>query len=97
MAALLRPNHTSRVDFLTDGHTEVAELFAGRGQFSKAFARLGADVVAMGQFWLGSCHIRGQGVPSNLTEGRRLWQLAAAKGHELATQALARLEKVGGL
>ena len=47
MAALLKQNHAI-LDFLTNGHAEVAELFAGTGQVSKAFARLGAEIVAVG-------------------------------------------------
>ena len=42
MAALLEQDHTNKVDFLTNGHAEVVELFAGTGQLSKAFAGLGA-------------------------------------------------------
>ena len=47
MATLLKQNHAIQ-DFLTNGHAEVAELFAGTGQVSKAFARLGAKIVAVG-------------------------------------------------
>ena len=36
-------------DFLTDGHVEVAELFAGHGQLSKALALRGARIVAVGE------------------------------------------------
>ena len=42
-------NTSSPVDFLTNGNAEVAELFAGTGQLSNAFARLGAEIVATGE------------------------------------------------
>ena len=58
------------------------------GEAARLFGLSAAQGFTNAQCSLGFCHYSGHGVPANRDEAKRLWRLAAAKGHEKAMRNL---------